>query len=122
MGKLYGTPSPHTRPVSYPHPGLGLGLWVSPGRPQGCSLPGGKMEARGLNVHQVLFQHALLVILEAFSSDMLGVTRGLTQLAGLRCRGVWRRSAKQFGVRFEKCSSKSCRYLTSASNGPDGEV
>lgn len=52
------------------------------------------METHGLNMHQALFHHALMVILEVFSSDMLGVMCGFTQPAGLRFRGVWRRSAK----------------------------
>lgn len=89
-----GCPAQTTGLFSNCTPDLGWGWGSVPVTHRAAVCPGGEMETHGLNMHQALFHHALMVILEAFSSDMLGVMRGFTQPAGLRFRGVWRRSAK----------------------------
>lgn len=57
-------PSPDEWWIFQMHPLFGLDQWVNHFHPQGYSLPVGEMEAHGLDVHQVLFQHILTVMLE----------------------------------------------------------
>lgn len=86
--------------------------WVSSVHLHGCGRWGGDID-----VLWELFQHLLMTMVGFFSSDMPGFMHGPTKLAELRFTGVWRRSAKcQFDACFEKCSRKSCFYLTWVSN------